>query len=134
MMLWMFSTEANWSGHVDRWFQQPSRIATKASSPASSLHLAFEKTTRISDTSANKFLVIPWITSTQPCSMLTMEYQSTLRTLYGKHKRASLGPHKESASTIGDGKMVNFIDLPNENVFPTKDPILNERILLFFSV
>lgn len=120
----MFSTEANWSDHVDQWFQQPSRTATKASSPARNLHLAFEKTTRISDTSANKFLVIPRITSTQHCSMLTMEYQSTLRTLYRKHKRASLGPHKESASTIGDRKMVNLFDLPKENVCPTKDPIL----------
>lgn len=124
MILWMFSTETNWSDHVDRWFQQPSRIATKASSPASSLHLAFETTTRISDTSANKFLVIPRITSTQPCSMLTMEYQSTLRTLYGKNKRACLGPHEESMWTIGDRKMVNFFDLPKETVCSTNDLIL----------
>lgn len=57
-------------------------------------------------------------------TMFDVDYQSTLRTLYRKHKRASLGPHKESASTIGDRKMVNLFDLPKENVCPTKDPIL----------
>ena len=117
-MPWMFRTETNWSDLVDLWFQQPSRIATEASSPADSLHLAFETTTRISDTSVNKFLVIPWITSTQPFSMLTMEYQSILRTLYGKHNRASLVPYRD-ASTIGDRKMVNFFDLPKENACTT---------------
>ena len=133
MMLSMFRTETIWSDLVDLWFQQMSRIVTKASSPADSLHLAFETTTRISDTSVNKFLVIPWITSTQPCSMLTMEYQSTLRTLYGKHKRASLEPHRE-ASTIGDRKLVNFFDLPKENAGTQVLNIsLHERILLDFS-
>lgn len=91
----MFRTETTWSDRVDRKFHQPSRIATKASSPATRLHQASEKTTGVSDTSVNKFLEIPRITSTRPCSMLIMEYQSTLLTSYGEHKRASLEPQKE---------------------------------------
>ena len=125
MMLWLFKTKTTLSDHEDPWFRQLSRTATKASSLASRLHLASERTTRISDTSVNKFLIIPWISSIQPCSMLTMEYQSTLRTSYDKRKRASLVLHKESASTIGDRKWVNCFDLPKENVCPTKDPVFH---------
>lgn len=119
MTLWTFRMATNWSDGVDRWFHQPSRTVTKPSSLASSLHPASEQTTRISNISVNKFLEVPQI-SIQLCSILTMEYQSTLRTSWGKHKRSSLVLHKESASTTGARKGVNCFDVPKMMFVPQK--------------
>lgn len=138
MTLWTFRMATNWSDGVDRWFHQPSRTVTNPSSLASSLHPASEQTTRISDTSVNKFLLLPQI-FIQLCSILTMEYQSTLRTSWGKHKRCSLVLQKESASTTGARKRVNCFDVPKMMFVPQKAVLklhdcLTERISLDFSM